>query len=193
MKNSTIDSLSWFFDYLEENNHPIIKTANFEKVVSDLKGIPDFQKYFRDTKEELKELNKKYTNGEIKNDEYNKLKEELLNEDYTILNSHAEFYLYQDPNFNAESTKYIYCECLPAREENTGKKILLYAYFDAGTDGTVGNEFQHGTTEQTFSNFLSTLVKPNGLKQFDAMYYATNPPSSDILKIRNFVNTLKNS
>ena len=74
MKNSTVDSLSWFFNYLEENNHPIIKTANFEKVVSDLKEIPDFQKYFRDTKEELKELNKKYTNGEIKDDEYNRLK-----------------------------------------------------------------------------------------------------------------------
>lgn len=84
MENLTTNSLSWFFDYLEENNHPIIKTANFEEVVSDLKGIPDFQKYFRDTKEELKELNKKYTNGEIKKDEYDKLKKELLNEDYNI-------------------------------------------------------------------------------------------------------------
>jgi len=187
MKKLTKDYLSWFFNYLEENNHPMIKIANFEKVVSDLKEIPDFQKYFRNTKEELKELNKKYTDGEIKDNEYNKLKEELLSEDYIILNSHAEFYLYQDPNFNAESTKYIYCECLPVREENTGKKILLYAYFDAGTDGTVGNEFQHGTTEQIFSNFLSTLIKPNGLKQFDAMYYATNPPHADFSEIEEIV------
>jgi hypothetical protein len=192
MKNSTIDSLSWFFNYLEENNHPIIKTANFEKVVSDLKEIPDFQKYFRDTKEELKELNKRYTNGEIKDDEYNKLKEELLNEDYTILNSHAEFYLYQDPNFNAESTKYIYCECLSVKDENTGQKLLLYAYFDAGTDGVVGNEFQHGTTTQSFINFSNSLVSP-GLKQFDGVYYSLSPISSDFITVRNEAENKKKS
>lgn len=71
MENSTIDSLSWFFDYLEGKNSSLLKTASLEEIISNLKVIPDFQKYFRDNKEKLKELNKKYTNEELKNNEYN--------------------------------------------------------------------------------------------------------------------------
>ena len=44
------NNLSWFFDYLEKTNSPIIKIANLEKVISDFKKISDFEKYLKTKK-----------------------------------------------------------------------------------------------------------------------------------------------
>jgi len=58
MKN-LIDSLSWFFEYLEKERQDlsILKQASLEETISDFKNISDFKKYFKDTKEELHNLN----------------------------------------------------------------------------------------------------------------------------------------
>jgi len=186
------NNLSWFFDYLEKTNSPIIKIGNLEKVISDFKKISDFEKFFKDSKKEMQKLNKQYTDGELTKDKYDKIKNQLIENDYTILDSHAEFYLYQDPKLNVKTTKYIYCECLSVRDENTGKKILLYAYFDAGIDGKIGNEFEHGTTTQNFLSFSNSLAS-SGLAQFDATYYATKPITSNFSEVENYVLNIKKS